>query len=113
MLPGFGPIFRVNPKLRGCRFGVEYKARFEGQDRPPYQDERNFHPHRRHASRGAPGILQPEFGTLPDTLSRSSKRFPALFAKSVLHSIVIVEFDLKFLPVPVTAYSQTSTLRSR
>jgi hypothetical protein len=25
----------------------------------------------------------------------------------------IVEFDLKFLPVPVTAYSQTSTLRSR
>ena len=24
----------------------------------------------------------------------------------------IVEFDLKFLPVPVTAYSQTSTLRS-
>jgi len=26
---------------------------------------------------------------------------------------LIVEFDLKFLPVPVTAYSQTSTLRSR
>jgi hypothetical protein len=25
----------------------------------------------------------------------------------------IVEFDLKFLPVPVTAYSQASTLRSR
>jgi hypothetical protein len=25
----------------------------------------------------------------------------------------IVEFDLKFLPVLVTAYSQTSTLRSR
>ncbi|MGA2887709.1 MAG: hypothetical protein ABSE51_06625 [Terracidiphilus sp.] len=25
----------------------------------------------------------------------------------------IVEFDLKFLPVSVTAYSQTSTLRSR
>ncbi len=31
--------------------------------------------------------------------------------RATLYSIV--EFDLKFLPVPVTAYSQTSTLRSR
>jgi hypothetical protein len=57
--------------------------------------------------------LQAQNGTwLVNPFGACKKIFFALrYFRAKLNSIV--EFDLKFLPVPVTAYTQTSTLRSR
>jgi hypothetical protein len=50
-----------------------------------------------------------------DWIGHGMNTLPIIYRRWTIRATLysIVEFDLKFLPVPVTAYSQTSTLRSR
>jgi hypothetical protein len=82
-------------------------------DPPQPSDSASSPPHGRRPVRGGPGLARFSSATPPTRKFITGSRIlrPVCQIRGTLYSIV--EFDLKFLPVPVTAYSQTSTLRSR